>query len=57
MFEGTYDYGEIGDSHWDVTPDGEHFVMVRLEDEARPGKINVVLNWTEELRRLVVADN
>ena len=40
-----------GARHWDVTPDGERFVMVIGES---PGQqINFVLNWFEELERLV----
>jgi len=36
-----------------VTPDGEHFIMIRREPAAIPNRIHVVLNWFEELRRLV----
>ena len=39
--------------NYDVTPDGEHFVMIRHEPEAIPNRINIVLNWFEELKRLV----
>ena len=38
---------------YDVTPDGQHFVMVKSEKEANPTQINVVLNWFEELKRRV----
>ena len=34
-----------------VLPDGARFVMVK--DDSASGRINVVLNWTEELKRLV----
>ena len=37
--------------NWDVTPDGEHFVMVFGESSSQ--QINFVLNWFEELERLV----
>jgi len=33
------------------TPDGQRFVMVK--DEAGSGRLNVVLDWTAELKRLV----
>ena len=38
-----------------VTPDGQHFVMVKVgeSDVVSSPEINVVLNWTEELKRLV----
>ena len=32
----------------DVGPDGQRFVMVKNESSA--DRLNVVLNWTEELR-------
>ena len=45
----------IGASNYDVSPDGERFVMVRYSEESTP-RINVVLNWFEELERLVPTD-
>ena len=45
---------------WDITPDGERFVMVLLDDtggdETAAPRINVVLSWFEELMRLVPVD-
>lgn len=42
---------------WDLAPDGERFVMVNPGDFAASGAsqplIVVVLNWFEELKRLV----
>ncbi len=41
-------------ARYDVTPDGQRFVMVQAaEQEAGAGQINIVLNWFEELKRLV----
>jgi hypothetical protein len=31
--------------------DGQRFVMIK--DEASSARLNVVLNWTEELQRLI----
>ena len=43
-----------GYQYYDVTPDGQRFVMVQAaEQEAGATQINVVLNWFEELKRLV----
>ena len=41
---------------YDIHPDGKRFVMVSESEgaiSARRQQINVVLNWTEELKRLV----
>jgi hypothetical protein len=42
-------------SAFDILPDGKRFVMVTLGDPPPPvpNRINVVLNWFEELNRLV----
>jgi serine/threonine-protein kinase len=38
----------------DVSPDGKRFLMVKsLKEEETLAQINVVLNWQEELKRLV----
>jgi hypothetical protein len=36
-----------------VMPDGERFLMIRREPKAIPDRIHVVVNWYDELRRLV----
>jgi serine/threonine-protein kinase len=47
-------YSDLGFVSYDVLPDGRHFVMV--ESDAPPiTHFNVVLNWFEELKRLVPA--
>jgi len=38
---------------YDVSPDGERFLMVLEKDTSPTMKLNVVLNWFEELKRLV----
>ncbi len=43
---------------FDVTPDGQRFLMVKLSDQELPAtQLTVVLNWFEELKRLVPTDN
>jgi hypothetical protein len=39
----------------DVSPDGQRFIMTKPigEPEKPPSTIDVVLNWTEELKRIV----
>jgi hypothetical protein len=52
LFEQRYAFGSaqtIG--NYDVSADGQRFVMVK--DDAAAGRVNVVLNWLEELKRLV----
>jgi Tol biopolymer transport system component len=39
---------------WDVSPDGQRFLMVKpVEQQQAATQINVVLNWFEELKRRV----
>ena len=47
---------ELSGRDYDVHPSGEHFLIVSTEREAEPGQINIVLNWFEELKRLVPTD-
>ncbi len=59
LFEGRYRSGSEGGNPatgYDVAPDGR-FVMIRAEEGAGgTQQINVVLNWFEELKRLVPAN-
>ena len=52
LFQGSYLVG--GGRHYDLAPDGERFLMIRASSSEQ---INVVLNWFEELERLVPTDN
>ena len=56
LFEGNY--VQTNRPSYDVGSDG-CFLMIKEadEDEGEPGQINVVLNWFEELKRLVPTDN
>jgi hypothetical protein len=57
LFEGGYELaGENPVTQYDVTPDGR-FVMIRTDESSGPTQINVVLNWFEELKRLVPTEN
>ncbi len=54
VFEGRYVPGNGIRPNYDISPDGQRFVMVRSTQEgASPAQINVVLNWFEELKRLM----
>ena len=37
--------------HYDVTPDGQRFLMVQRADGAKRGQVIVVENWADEIRR------
>ena len=51
---GPYTYGStITIANFDVAPDGQRFVMV--QDEAGAGRLAIVLNWADELKRLLPA--
>ena len=49
LFTGPFDTTQ--DNNYDVFPDGTHFVMVEADPDARPTRLQVVLNWSEELKR------
>jgi serine/threonine protein kinase/Tol biopolymer transport system component len=59
LFRGTYVPLSLQDAHpWDISPDGKRFLM--MKPPASPGsaegglrKINIVLNWFEELKQRV----
>jgi len=38
---------------YDVFPDGERFLAITKRADAPPVQIHVILNWFEELERLV----
>ena len=55
LFEGPYFDIEPGLRHFDISPDGRRFVMIKdvqeIEASARD-ELTIVLNWFDELRRL-----
>jgi len=54
LFEGSYLSSESDPEfqYYDISPDGQRFLMIKAE-EGSTAQINVVLNWFEELKRLV----
>ncbi len=54
LFEGAYAYARPPATNYDVDSKGR-FLMIR-EEERAADQINVVLNWFEELKRLVPTD-
>ena len=57
LFKGDYDpsHGGYVRANYDVSPDGQRFLMLQPVDagDPPPSQITVVLNWSEELKRLV----
>ncbi len=55
LFEGNYRVGTQGGLNYDVSSDGQRFLMVRSTAESDPevGRIQLVENWFTELDRLV----
>jgi hypothetical protein len=49
LFQAT---GYLGYGNYDITADGQHFLMIKQEDISNsPKELNVILNWSEELKR------
>ncbi|MGH9254830.1 MAG: protein kinase domain-containing protein [Vicinamibacterales bacterium] len=63
LWEGKYSRGlgsscgmpGAASSNYDVTSDGQRFLMVRDDDDVVATRIVVVLNWVEELKRAAAA--
>jgi eukaryotic-like serine/threonine-protein kinase len=55
LFEGRYQPAPFPIANYDVSPDGQRFLMLKPSEQelAAPTQINVVLNWFEELKRRV----
>ncbi|MGD0957207.1 MAG: protein kinase [Candidatus Acidiferrales bacterium] len=57
LFEGQYSASGPSLPSYDVSADGQRFLMLKPSEQAgaAPTQINVVLNWFEELKRRVAA--
>jgi serine/threonine-protein kinase len=55
LFQGPYERTAATAPNYDVSPDGQRFLMLKPADtgESAPTQINVVLNWFEELKSRV----
>ena len=52
LFEGKFLAAVDENPEYDVSPDGQWFVMVQADDQGSvPNRLHVVLNWFEELKR------
>jgi len=55
LFEGRYvsHSSTPGYQYYDISPDGKRFLMMKEDTAVEQSQINVILNWFEELKRLV----
>ena len=52
LFEGPYELSPVPTAYYDVSSDGQRFLMLKpIVQDSPPTHINVVLNWFEELKR------
>jgi len=47
----THELFTLGNVPWDVAPDGKRFLVVKEPEAARGVKLQVVVNWFEELKQ------
>ena len=46
----TGQFANIQGKNYDVTRDGQRFLMIRPDELAAPDQMTVVLNWMDELK-------
>jgi serine/threonine-protein kinase len=51
LFEASYDDAGVAIRGYDITPDGQSFIVVRSERVSVATQVHVILNWFEELKR------
>jgi serine/threonine-protein kinase len=59
LFVGSYVRSTVsaGYQYYDISPDGNRFLMLRQgEERTQVNQVEVILNWTEELKRLAPAN-
>ena len=53
VFKKALERGIYGTLSYDISPDGQQFLMIERDSEKAPNQLNVVLNWGAELQRKV----
>jgi hypothetical protein len=53
LFEVPYYEGDPGMPNYDVTPDGQRFLMVFPASTEGPDRLNVIQGWKAEILRLL----
>ena len=57
LFEGKWAASSISNANYDVSADGQRFLMVEVEKSATAAELRVVVNWFEELKRQTAGVN
>ena len=57
LFEKPYRLGPFAGAAYVVAPDGQHFVMMSVDESSEVRQINVVVDWFEDLKRLVPSED
>ena len=55
LFEASYHASGV--VNYDVSPDGQHFVMIETDPNGDGRRLEIVLNWFDELERLVPTED
>jgi serine/threonine-protein kinase len=55
LFDKHFLIGPVNTSTYDVSGDGKRFVMIETDELAQPLQLNVILNWTADLRRRLLS--
>jgi serine/threonine-protein kinase len=53
LFEGSFQVATYWGRNYDISPKGDFFILIEVGEPQPAAQINVVLNWSEELKRLV----
>ena len=56
LFQGEV-WNDAAGPNYALSPDGKRFVVVERSKDSTENNVNVVLNWNQELLRLVGAGN
>jgi len=57
LFVGQYARVVWGEADYDVSLDGQRFLMIKGETQSPPTELHLIVNWFEELQRLLATHN
>ena len=57
LFEGQYARVVWEEADYDVSPDGQRFLMIKGEAQSPLTALHLIVNWFEELQRLLGTRN